>query len=152
MTDDATAARPNLSRFKLQRPCRHCPFRNDETRIRFASRERAIEIEDQAYRQGFPCHETAEYQDDPEGDRAGFVFGEHSSFCIGYVIMRLKTDGSDGCPWPAIDNDERLLTALSKHLGDWRNAPVFDTEEEFFAANESEKFHRQPPPQHQDDD
>ena len=150
MNDDTAQATPDLSGFRLKRPCLHCPFRNDGTRIRFRCRERALEIEEQAYQQGFPCHETADYHEDPEGPDDGFVFGEKSAFCIGYVIMRLKN--GDGYPWPAIDNDEQLLTALSNHLGDWWKAPVFETEEEFFAANESEEFDRQAPPQDQEDD
>ena len=85
---------------------------------------------------GFPCHETADYVDDPEGERDGYVFGDDSSFCIGYVILQLKANG-DGAPWPAIDNDEQLLNALGLHLDDWWDAPVFETEEEFFEANES---------------
>ena len=151
MTTNATADGPDLSRFRLKRPCPHCPFRNDGTRIRFRCRERAVEIEEQAYRQGFPCHETAEYREDPEGDTDGFVFGEDSSFCVGYAILQLKSNGN-GCPWPAIDNDEALLDALSEHLGDWWNAPVFETEEEFLAANDSDEFERQEPPKPPDED
>ena len=104
--------KPDLSRFEVKRPCPHCPFR-DETRIRFTCRERAIEMEEQAYRQGFPCHETAECR-----------------------------DGGDGCPWPAIDNDEDLLTALAEDLGDWWNAPVFDGDDAFFDANDGEEENR----------
>ena len=126
----------DLSRFALKRPCKHCPFRNDEARIRFADRERAIEIEEAAYRHGFPCHETADQVENPETGEYGAVFGDQSSFCIGYVIMRLKmAHGDSVAPWPAIDNDEEMLTALAEHLGDWRSAPVFESEEAFFDAN-----------------
>ena len=125
----------DLSRFRLKRPCAHCPFRTDGTAIRFAARERAVEIEEQAYRQGFPCHETADCEEDPVTGDDGFVFGEDTSYCIGYVIMRLKSEGGDGTPWPAIGNDDELLTALAEHLGDWWNAPVFASEDDFFDAN-----------------
>ena len=104
--------KPELSQFKLKRPCKHCPFQNDDTRIRFQCRDRAIEIEEQAYRQGFPRHETAECKEDPFTGEEGFVFGTDTSFCIGYVILRLNADDGDGYPWPAIDNDEELLVAL----------------------------------------
>ena len=129
---------PDLSRFKVRRPCRNCPFRSDGTRIRFASRERAEEIEEQAYRQGFPCHETAACREDPRTGEEGYVFDESTSFCIGYVIMRLKANGDDD-PWPAIGNDGELLETLSEELGAWWNTPVFDSEEAFFTANESEE-------------
>lgn len=94
MTDEPAGNAPDLSRFRLKRPCKHCPFRNDETRIRFRCRDRAVEIEEQAYRRGFLCHETADYVDDPEGERDGYVFGDDSSFCIGYVI--LQSEGQRG--------------------------------------------------------
>ena len=76
MTDEPAADAPDLGRFRLKRPCKHCPFRNDETRIRFRCRDRAVEI------------------------------------------LQLKANG-DGAPWPAIDNDERLLNTLALHLEGW---------------------------------
>lgn len=124
----------DLSKFKLKRPCAHCPFRTDGNPIRFAALERAQEIEEQAYRSGFPCHETVECREDPLTGDEGFHFDEGGSYCIGYVIMRLKQDG-DCDPWPAIDNDEDLLRAVAEHLGDWWNAPVFESEAAFFEAN-----------------
>ena len=127
---------PNLSQFKLKRPCRHCPFRNDGTRIIFGARERAAEIEENAYREGFPCHETAECEEDPLTGEEGFVFGEDTSFCVGYAIMQLKMGTG---PWPAIDNDDDFLEELSDHLGDWWNTAVFEDDETFFEANESDR-------------
>ncbi len=46
-------------KFDLVRPCKYCPFRNDETRIAFQCRSRAEDIAETAYRFGFPCHATS---------------------------------------------------------------------------------------------
>ena len=62
-------------RFDLTTPCKNCPFRTDSTRITFAARERAEEIEEQAYRRGFPCHVSADLNEDPQSGEEGFVFG-----------------------------------------------------------------------------
>ena len=118
--------------FRLKRPCTHCPFRSDATRLRFAARERAEEIEESAYRNGFPCHETALHiEDDVFGD-GGFFFGPDSQHCAGYSIMRLK-ESEDGA-WPGILNDGDVVERLGNHLD--FSAPVFETVEQFFEANE----------------
>ena len=88
-------------RFDLKTPCKNCPFRTDETAIRFACRERAEEIEEQAYRLGFPCHLSAEHiegDDDPFGD-GGFKATETSQQCAGHTIMSLR-EGAGA--WPSI--------------------------------------------------
>lgn len=123
-------------RFDLKTPCKNCPFRNDETRITFASRERAKDIEEQAYRRGFPCHKSAvliEGEDSPDGESGGFVPGENTQHCIGYILMRLNDQGV-GSPWPGIDNDEDLLVSIAKRIEYWKE-PVFQSADEFFNAN-----------------
>lgn len=118
-------------RFDLTQPCKHCPFRRDETRITFASRERAEEIEEQAYRHGFPCHVSAECVDDPLNDQESFVFGNDTQHCAGYVLLQLHEDAGAG--WPAIGNDEELAAELAGKM-DW-TAPVFESVSEFLNAN-----------------
>ena len=122
-------------RFDLTAPCQNCPFRSDSTRITFAARERAEEIEEQAYRSGFPCHVSADLKEDPMSGEEGFVFGAETQHCAGYILMQLH-EGS-GSPWPGINNDEELLETLTKKM-DW-TAPVFRTSNEFFEANEEER-------------
>lgn len=124
-----------MPRYDLKRPCKHCPFRTDETAIRFSCRERAVEIEESAYRNGFPCHESVDLieSDDIDSDQDGYVFGENTQHCVGFIIMQLKGGGA-GSPWPGIGNDEELLTRLEGQVD--REAPVFETTEDFLAANE----------------
>ena len=120
-------------RYDLKRPCKHCPFRSDETRITFACRERADDIQEHAYRRGFPCHESAvhvEAEDDPIGD-GGFVPGPNTQHCAGFIIMQLKE--ATGSPWPGINNDDELLQKLEAQI-DW-DAPVFDDTDAFLDAN-----------------
>lgn len=121
--------------FKLRRPCKHCPFRSDETGIRFANRERAEEIEETAYRYGFPCHETAEHIENDEGE-GGYYFGAGSQHCAGYTIMQLKEYDQ---PWPGINNDEELMVWLSERMD--FTSPVFECTEDYMKANASKESH-----------
>lgn len=120
-------------RFDLKTPCKNCPFRSDETRIKFSCRERAEEIVESAYRNGFPCHLSADFvEGDEEGNGEGYVFGEKTQHCVGAIIMFLK-EGLNECGWPGIDNDEDLAEQLAQQI-DW-DAPVFESEEDFIEAN-----------------
>lgn len=126
-------------RYDLKTPCKNCPFRNDATRIVFRCRERAEEIEEQAYRQGFPCHlsaECVEDEDTPDGESGGFYPTEETQHCVGYIIMRLNEDGDSA--WPGIDNDDELLERLSRRVD--LHGPVFGDTDEFLAANEGDEM------------
>lgn len=118
-------------RFDLRIPCKNCPFANRDTRIKFACRERAEEIEELAYRQGFPCHLSAVERDEViDGDEETFFdFGENTQHCVGAIGMFLN-DGYD--TWPGIDNDEDLCEQ------DYSEAQriAFEDCETFLAANE----------------
>lgn len=121
-------------RFDLKAPCKNCPFRTDDTGIRFATRDRAAEIAESAYRYGFPCHlsavDTSEDEDGNENPNGGFEFGPSTQHCAGALIMFMKDDNS--C-WPGIDNDEELVERLWDQLD--FSSPVFESEEEFCNAS-----------------
>lgn len=124
-------------RFDLKKPCKHCPFRSDATAIRFATSERAEEIEESAYRNGFPCHLSADVIEDGDtwdGESGGYVPGENTQYCAGHIIMQLHEGVGE---WPGIDNDDELYEKLSLQMD--MSAPVFETAEDFFAANDPEK-------------
>ncbi len=116
--------------FKLKRPCKNCPFSPLDSRITFANRERAEEIEETAYRNGFPCHlsaiNTQEDEDGNENEDGGYVFGPKTQHCAGAIMMYIAGGESE---WPGIDNDEELGEALSKHM-DW-TAPHCESIEDF---------------------
>lgn len=117
-------------RLQLGKPCKNCPFSVADTRIRFSCRERAEEIEEQAYRRGFPCHLSATLDEDDED--AGYEFAQNTQHCAGAALMFLNAGYET---WPGVDNrelPERWLKRLTPnaHL-------AFENEEAFFAANEA---------------
>lgn len=112
-------------KFDLKTPCKNCPFRTDATAIRFACRERAEEIEEIAYRNGFPCHLSADHVEDDEGE-GGYVFGDGTQHCAGALIMHSR-DGDGNVPflWLPEDEQDRVRDRL-----DW-NAPVYQSADDF---------------------
>lgn len=116
--------------YQLKRPCKNCPFAPTKARITFSGRERAEEIAETAYRQGFPCHLSAVDTSDDDPENGGFVFGTKTQHCVGAIMMFLA-DGNDG--WPGIYNDEELAERLRDHV-DWK-AAHYESEEDFIAAN-----------------
>ena len=131
----------------LIKPCKNCPFGNTKDSIVFATRQRAADILEQAYREGFPCHLSAEHvdeEDDPLGE-GGFYPKESTQHCAG-ALMVFLTDGG-GTIWPAImsqyndyerdgdndDIDEEIMNEMWDRM-DW-NAPHFDCEEDYLEAN-----------------
>ena len=107
-----------MPKYDLKTPCRNCPFRNDSTRIRFRVRERAEEIEEQAYRRGFPCHLSADLIESDEVDEGGYVFGANTQHCVGYTILAIKDNGGAG-GWPGIENDEDLAERTRRRTSTW---------------------------------
>lgn len=122
-------------RFDLKRPCKNCPFGTANTRITFACKERAEEIAEGAYRHGFPCHLSAEH--DEEGEEygeGGYVFARDGStqHCAGAIGMFINDGHSE---WPGIGNDDELAERLALQFGNDGLAMCFDSEEEFVEAN-----------------
>jgi hypothetical protein len=125
-------AQKHLDRLKLKRPCLNCPFSRHPERITFSCRERAKEIEELAYRQGFPCHLSATLDEDDED--AGYEFGPKTQHCAGSIMLRINEGTTE---WPALDNEElpdEYLDQVGPFLGE-----AWNDEEEFFAANEEER-------------
>jgi hypothetical protein len=116
-------------RLDLKVPCKNCPFANRETRITFACRERAEEIEESAYRNGFPCHLSSDFTGDDDED-GGFVFGDKTQHCAGAIGMYLN-NGDDA--WPGVDNEEPP--------GDWSQAQAvaFESSGAFIDANTTDR-------------
>ena len=114
-------------RFDLKDPCKNCPFRTDETAIRFSCRARAEEIEESAYRNGFPCHLSADYEEDDEYGGGGYVFGNNTQHCAGATLMFLKGNGGGNVPFQWLDEAEQ--EAIEARIN-W-NAPVWDGEDAF---------------------
>ena len=118
-------------RFDLAKPCKNCPFGIAKTRIRFSCAERAEEIEETAYRNGFPCHLSAVLDEDNDED-GGYEFGPNTQHCAGAAITFLN-GGYD--TWPGIDNKELKEKVVARLMANSRMA--FDSSEEFIEANRS---------------
>lgn len=117
-------------RFDLKKPCKNCPFSKSEHRIVFANRERAEEIEEQAYRRGFPCHLSAECVENDDGE-GGFVPVANTQHCAGALIMYLNDGETE---WPGIDNDYKLAAKLERQTRGNHHL-CFDGVEAFLSAN-----------------
>lgn len=115
-------------RWDLRTPCKNCPFRTDETAIRFATRERAAEIEESAYRHGFPCHLSADFTGDDDED-GGYVFGDNTQHCAGAAIMYGRNSGGN-VPFEHLPEEKQ--DCISNRL-DW-SAPVFESEDAFLES------------------
>lgn len=114
-------------KFDLTSPCKNCPFGIAETRIRFACRERAEEIAESAYRNNFPCHLSAKYDEREWID--GYVFGANTQSCAGAIGMFINSDYSE---WPGIGNDSDIAEAAAMRID---LTMCFESEEAFIEAN-----------------
>lgn len=127
-------------KFDLIKPCKHCPFRKDETAIRFTGIERAEEVEELAYRQGFVCHEHGEDVETPDGESyISFRDDGTSQHCFGALWMYLNGGGTGNVPWQeACSEDEELETRWWDRIDMDRvraaDALVYDSEESFLES------------------
>lgn len=125
-------------KYDLKTPCKNCPFRSDATRIKFICRERAEEIEESAYRNGFPCHLSAEIEEfEQDGNiESGYVEGKNTQHCVGFVIMHFL-EGEDTWPGLVDDDGEINSESVANYLRARvdMDAPVFGSSEEFIDAN-----------------
>lgn len=112
-------------RFNLRKPCKNCPFSKASTRITFSCEERAEEIEEHAYRQGFPCHLSATLDEDAED--AGYEFGPNTQHCAGAIGMFLN-EGYDS--WPGTGNREIDASKYEIAMSD-----SFECAADFISAN-----------------
>jgi len=125
-------------KFDLKTPCKNCPFMNTKDGIKFACRERAEEIEETAYRNGFPCHLSAVDTSDDYED-GGYEFSENTQHCAGALLMFLKDGYENGnIPMERLDEDEQ--DRIKQRLN-WK-APVYESVEDFLDASTIRKTRR----------
>lgn len=120
-------------RFQLKKPCKNCPFGIAETRIKFACRERAQEIEELAYRQGFPCHLSATLDEEDEDGGYEFARDGNTQHCAGALGMFIN-EGYTSTPGTGNNDDlfERLSQTLALKM-------CFESSDDFFDANTTDR-------------
>jgi len=121
----------------MKKPCKNCPFVNTPDRITFACRERAEEIEEMAYREGFVCHLHSEYREGNDWENDGYYFNDdgNSQHCFGALAMYLKNE-TNNVPWEnTIEEDESLEERWWSRVSKKALATVFESEEAFIEAN-----------------
>jgi len=128
-------------KWDLLRPCAHCPFnRGSSTRIVFRNRDRAEEIEEIAYRQGFVCHEHAELVERQIGEDVEEFYDDREDgsgqHCAGALIMYLQSCGGN-VPFENLDEAEQHRI---EERVDWR-ADVFENETEFVCSQDDRREH-----------
>ena len=129
-------------RFDLKRACKHCPFiKQGEGRmpIRFATRSRAEEVDELGYREGFPCHQSAECVE-PEDECSGsFEFKEDGStqHCVGFLSMYLQR-GDETVPYQALSQEEQDKIAENIDWP-WAYKNVYYGQDEFIRSYPEEE-------------
>lgn len=111
---------------------------NTKDGIKFSCRERAEEIEEQAYRYGFPCHLSAHNTEDDGDEEGGYVFDTNTQHCAGALLVFLK-DGYDGnVPFEHLpeEKQDRIRERLN-----W-DAPTYESVEAFLDASTVQKSRR----------
>ena len=76
--------------FFMKKPCDWCPFRSDVD-FKFST-ERASEFAYMATIRynSFPCHKTADCPEDEEGNEIGYIHGEKSKECAGFLTLQIN--------------------------------------------------------------
>lgn len=126
-------------RFKLRKPCKDCPFRND---IRpFIHPERAAEIARGVLEEDltFTCHKTISgentdedeyaYEEDPTAE-VSYVPGPQDQMCAGALVLIQKTGSSN------------QMVQLAERFGMWdpskldMDSPVYESARDMVEAHE----------------
>lgn len=116
-------------KFKLKKPCKNCPFRNDKPNLKgWLGKERAEEIYENLINGGlFPCHKTHDYSQDDEENNGEFKHQNSHQFCAGALIM-MENENSTY-------QSQALRMAIRFGLYDRdkldKDSPVFKNGEEF---------------------
>lgn len=83
----------------MKKCCGLCPFSRSSTL--FLHPERAEEFAYMAENPytDFPCHKTADYQEENEWDEGGFVHGEGSKTCHGFKTLQMAMNATEREYW-----------------------------------------------------
>ena len=82
-----------IERTWMRKPCGPCPFSRSKTL--WLHPERAEEFASMACNpsSNFPCHKTADYEEETEYREGGYVHGERSMTCNGFLSLQVNETG-----------------------------------------------------------
>ena len=82
-----------VDRTWMKEPCGPCPFSRSKTL--WLNPDRAADFAAMASNPytDFPCHKTADYAEDEDGLSDGFVHGQHSFTCNGFLSLQVSENG-----------------------------------------------------------
>jgi len=114
-------------KYKLVRPCAHCPFREDIKP--FLPVDRVEEILDGLVRGGtFACHETTRDDEDDDGTGMRRVTKDPQHCAGALILLEREYDGASGGPGCAINQ----MARFAMRFGDFdpnrlaTDVPVYD--------------------------
>jgi hypothetical protein len=120
--------------FRLRKPCKNCPFRNDTARPFYLGRPRRLEIAG-ALRAGstFTCHETTVPVEDDDSGTLDMTDGPKAAMCAGALATMERERISSQAVRMALG----FGMTTTEHLDHLRDtAPVHDSLTEWVAAED----------------
>lgn len=78
----------------MEKPCKHCPFRNDVTPFLHPDRAEQLAYSTQNPYNSFACHKTTVSDEEFGGDGSRMVAVETSKECAGFLTLRAQNDDS----------------------------------------------------------
>jgi len=108
-------------RYWMKEPCGPCPFSRSKTL--FLHPERAEEFASMASNpyNDFPCHKTAEHQEETDFHEGGFVHGPKSFTCNGFLSMQYSEGGKEPTGFsPHPDAFDDWWEMVEHHTEKWK--------------------------------
>jgi len=78
----------------MKKTCALCPFSRSKTLWLSPSRAADFAYMAQNRYNDFPCHKTADYQEEDDYGRGGYVHGEKSKTCHGFLTLQSAENGN----------------------------------------------------------
>ena len=77
----------------MKKTCALCPFSRSKTLGLHPNRAEEFAYTASNPYTDFPCHKTAEYQEETDYESGGYVFGAESKTCHGFLALQSNENG-----------------------------------------------------------
>ena len=78
----------------MKKTCSLCPYSRTKTLHLHPSRARDFAYMAQNRYNDFPCHKTAEHREETDDESGGYVAGERSKSCHGFLTLQSAENGN----------------------------------------------------------